>query len=296
MPSLRKLTIGSTFGPNRSHDFYVSWSLPNLKYLGFTNFIPKPVFRQNLSYCHMKFTLGFQPETLKLFLQSLTSLETLEIEFVDIDDVADGDSDSEEDDDGNNDSVQEDLSSLVSSISSFSFSVVGKTSVPFTRRVLRTIRLNITEMLFTIIYPKCYCPDDYCYEIEGRRENLLKSMRHFPMLKKLHLRFPGPDADHGFGFDFGQILILVPQSLENLQIEARGHTSYIGGWDHTAVRLHTLQFRNCDRLDLDFIGAVRERFLFYNVVIGKVEVVHCRLIEEEDLRDSFPKSEVVWIP
>ncbi|KAH8104212.1 hypothetical protein DFH11DRAFT_195062 [Phellopilus nigrolimitatus] len=288
MPGLRKLTIRNGFG---HHLFYVSWCLPSLKYLGFTDFIPEPVFRQNLSYCHMKFTVRFQPEELDHFLQSLTSLKTLEIELVGINDIVDSDSDDEDDDDDDDDgSIQEDLSSRISSIS---FSVVGKTSVPFARRVLRTIRLNVTEMLFTIVYPKC-CDHDNYYKIHCRREDLLKSMRHFPMIKKLHLHFSGPDADYDLGF--GQVLRHAPQSLENLRIEAPGHTFFMPVCNHTTPELRTLHFSNCDRIDLVNLAEVRDNFDYDDVVIGKVEVAGCRLIEEEKLRDTFPDSEVVWKP
>ncbi|KAH8106423.1 hypothetical protein DFH11DRAFT_1237718 [Phellopilus nigrolimitatus] len=290
MPGLRKLTISSTFGHYLSHHFYVSWSLPNLKYLGFTNFIPKPVFRQNLSYCYMEFKDFFGPEELKLFLHSLTSLKTLEIELNRVF-ASDSHSDDEWESDDDDDSVQGGLNSRVSSIASFSFSIIGRTSKTYARRVLEAICPYVTEMSFSIVYPECYDHHDYA-ETSFRRACHLKPMRHFSMLKKLHLRLSGPDTDHSFYLR--EILPHVPR-LENLRIEAPGHT-LMPVCDHTTPELRALHFSNCDKMHIDFLTAVRDEFLCGNVVIGKVEVVGCRLIDEETLRDAFPNSEVVWRP
>ncbi|KAH8106436.1 hypothetical protein DFH11DRAFT_1640112 [Phellopilus nigrolimitatus] len=285
MPCLRKLTINDAYMPTRSLPFYESWTLPNLKYLGFTNFIPKPVFRQNLSCCHMKFIEFFEPEELKHFLQSLTSLETLEIELVDLS-VDDEDNDDEEND-GNDNSVQEDLSS----ISSFSFSVIGETSVPFTTRVLEAIHPKVTEMLFTIVHPKCDNRDDYS-KIHSRRACLLEAMQHFPTLKKLHLHFSGPDDS--YYIDLGEILPLMPR-LETLRIEAPRH-SLMPLHNYTPARRRAIRFCNRDSLYLGRRKAGCDAVVYNNVVIGRFEVVGCCLDDEEIFRGAFPNSEVVWIP
>ncbi|KAH8111988.1 hypothetical protein DFH11DRAFT_561049 [Phellopilus nigrolimitatus] len=288
MVNLRKLTINALGWPVDFSHFYRSWKLPNLKYLGFTNIVLEPVFRQNLSCCHIEFTGVFNPDLLTPFLRSLTSLETLEIDLVDIsvenEDVENEDSDDEEKNEDNNANVQEDLSSRISNIASFSFGVIGTTSIPFARRVLETIRPNVTEMSLAIVHPECNRDS----QIYWRGDYLLKSMRYFPIVEKLRIHLSGPND---YDLNFSTILLRLPQSLENLRFEAPGRTLSMDGCSFTLPRLRTLHFCDCDRMDLKFIEAVGENF---NRVIENVEVVCCRPVEEENVRGAFPSSEVVW--
>ncbi|KAH8106421.1 hypothetical protein DFH11DRAFT_1237631 [Phellopilus nigrolimitatus] len=278
MPRLRKLAVNRMCWPADALHFYASWCLPSLKCLEFTDVIPKPVFGQKLSHCHMKFSDCFQPETLKLFLQSLTSLKALEISLVNVEDDKYYEDEIDDDDD----------SPRISNIASFSFSIIGKTSFPFARCVLETTRPNVTEMSFTIVYRH----DAYDFQVYSERTYILESMRRFSMLKNLHLRFSGPNAD--YDLDFSRILHSLPRSLENLRIEAPGHIFWMPDCGYTVPQFRTLHFLNCDRMDLEFLEAARDDFLLNNVVIRKIEVAGCRLVDEDILRGAFPNSEVVW--
>ncbi|KAH8111953.1 hypothetical protein DFH11DRAFT_1610961 [Phellopilus nigrolimitatus] len=283
MANLRKLTVNADSWPIHAFDFHQLWCLPNLKCLESTNVVLKPVFRQNLSYCHFRFIGFFLPNHLKVFLQSSPSLETVEIE---IDDVFIDDEDDEDSDD-EDDNVQEDPSSRVSSIKYFSFTIIERASIPFARRVLEFSYPNVTEMSITILHSKWCCENHS--NIHWRRRHLLRAMRHFPMVKKLRLRLLGSNT---YDVDFSSILFRMPQSLESLQFEAPGHTLSMDGCGFALPRLRTLHFRNCDKMDLKFIEAVRDNF---NRVVENVEVVCCHPIEEENVRGAFPSSKVIWL-
>ncbi|KAH8106431.1 hypothetical protein DFH11DRAFT_1238212 [Phellopilus nigrolimitatus] len=286
MANLRKLTIKAY--SSETSDFYALWSSPNLKCLWLSDFIPAPGFQQ-ISYCHMTFTVDRPLDCLKRFLRSLSSLETLEIE---LDDLNSNEEERYEEENGvyDADDNYDYDSPWISNITSFSFSIIGKTLIPDARCILETIRLNVTEISLSIVYPKYY-PNN-CSKIYWRQLYFLQLIRHFPMLEKLQLHFSGPDPDYDLEFD--EILFRVPRTLQNLRIEAPGHILSMSGCGHTPLRLRTLQFRNCDRMDLEFLETVRHDFLLNDVVIGKVEVVGCRLVEEEKLQDAFPNSKVVW--
>ncbi|KAH8104242.1 hypothetical protein DFH11DRAFT_1749456 [Phellopilus nigrolimitatus] len=287
MANLRKLTIKAC--SSETSDFYALWSLPNLKCLWLTNFIPAQIFQQ-ISYCHMTFTVDRPLDCLKRFLRSLSSLETLEIELDNL--YSNEEEHYEEENDGYDaDDNYDDDSPWISNVVSFSFSVIGRTLIPDARRIFESIRLNVIELSLTIVYPKYHSYDSKIYR---RQMYFLKLIRHFPMVEKLELHLSGPDAD--YDLDFDEILFRVPRTLQNLRIEAPGHTLSMNGCDRTPPRLRTLQFRNCDRLDLQTLKTVHNNFLYDNVVIGNVEIVGCRLIDEESLRDAFPNTEVVWRP
>ncbi|KAH8104210.1 hypothetical protein DFH11DRAFT_1551339 [Phellopilus nigrolimitatus] len=208
------------------------------------------------------------------------AVNPLEISLVNVEDDKYYEDEIDDDDD----------SPRISNIASFSFSIIGKTSFPFARCVLETTRPNVTEMSFTIVYRH----DAYDFQVYSERTYILESMRHFPMLKNLHLRFSGPNAD--YDLDFSRILHSLPRSLENLRIEAPGHIFWMPDCGYTVPQLRTLHFLNCDRMDLEFLEAARDDFLLNNVVIGKIEVVGCRLVDEDMLRGTFPNSEVIWKP
>ncbi|KAH8106427.1 hypothetical protein DFH11DRAFT_1237953 [Phellopilus nigrolimitatus] len=292
MANLRKLTIQAY--SSETSDFYALWSLPNLKCLWLTNFIPAPVFQQ-ISYCRMRFTdNNWSLHYLSAFLRSLSSLETLEIE---LDNLTSNEVERyEEGYDGYDaDNNYDDDSPWISNVASFSFSVIGRTLIPDAKRILEAIRLNVTELSLTIVYPKYHL---YNSKVYWRQLYFLRLIRHFPMVEKLELHLSGPDPDPGLDPDyhlyFDEILFRVPRTLQNLRIEAPGHTLSMSGCDHTPPRLRTLQFRNCDRLNLQMLEDAHDGFLLNEVVIGKVEIVGCRLVEKEKLQDAFPNSEVVW--
>ncbi|KAH8104206.1 hypothetical protein DFH11DRAFT_194734 [Phellopilus nigrolimitatus] len=146
MPILEDLSIRCRSNSNFAH-VYASWSHKNAKRLKVTNFIPKPVFGQYLSYCHIKFTRMFDVECLLRFIGSL-SLKDLKIELVDISEA------------GYDGGIEEHAGVDISSITSYSFHVIGKISIMFARRVLRTIfPPNTVEMSFFVVYPN-FCEKD----------------------------------------------------------------------------------------------------------------------------------------
>ncbi|KAH8106441.1 hypothetical protein DFH11DRAFT_1640135 [Phellopilus nigrolimitatus] len=218
--------------------FYASWSLQNVKRL-------EPVFGQHLSSCHIKFTQMFDVECLL----------HLKIELVDI---------SEADIDG---VIEEHAGVDISSITSFSFHVVGKTSIMFARRVLCTIfPPNAIEI---------FCEMEVDIWPQTNQSLLLFPVQKFTMLKTLNLQFSGPG--YVYMLPLSTILHFVPSGLENVRLEAPHHI--------------------LDLLHLGFLEDLQRNLLRKGVQLERLEIVGCRpLVEEKDIRGNFPSLEIVWAP
>ncbi|KAH8106417.1 hypothetical protein DFH11DRAFT_1639990 [Phellopilus nigrolimitatus] len=262
--------------------FYASWSLRNVKRLEVTNFIPKPVFGQHLSSCHIKFTQMFDVEFLLRFIGSL-SLKDLKIELVDISEAGID--------------IEELAGVDISSITSYSFHVIGQTSNMFARSVLCTISPpKVVEMSLSIVYPGY--PEGGAESLTwSQREYLLDPLQKFSMLKILNLHFSGPAFEYAMCFNI--LFLGVPDSVENFRLEAPGHILDLGrfGPIENAPQLRTLCFCNCGGVESRFLRKVRRQLLRNGVPLERLEIIGCRpLIEEKDLRGDFPTLEIVWAP
>ncbi|KAH8104190.1 hypothetical protein DFH11DRAFT_1651188, partial [Phellopilus nigrolimitatus] len=292
MPVLEDLAI-SYHGFSHLVHFYASWSLESVTRLEVTDFIPMPIFGRHLSYCHLKFTRTFTVESLADFITGLPSLKTLKIELVDID----GSSDDEDEDEDMDVDDEGDAGLGISSITCYSFSVIGQTSISFARRVLIAIHPpNVAEMSFSIVYPS---REDFEDDQDAwwRRNSLLTPVRQFSKLKILNLHFSGPDSK--YSLVFSTILLRMPHGLESIRLEAPGHRLDMY-WlddadDYETPRLHTLRFSNCDGMQCSFLEEVRKDLLEDSVQIEKLEVIGCPFVKEEKLRAAFPTTELVWV-
>ncbi|KAH8106416.1 hypothetical protein DFH11DRAFT_1237383 [Phellopilus nigrolimitatus] len=285
MPILEDLSIGYR-GYFQFGKLYASWSFENIKRLQVTDFVPNLVFGKHLSFCHLKFTLSFPVGCLVRFLAGLTSLKTLKIELVDIEE------DMDMDDDG-------DASLENSAITCYQLHVIGLTWISFAERVLDAIHPpNLVEMTLSIVYPS-RVDFETDYSASSRRKDLLAPVRQISTLKILNLQFQGPDSK--YELVFSTILLRMPHGLESIRLEAPGHIldmywmDYMGDYEAEAPRIRTLRFRNCDGMKCSFLEKVRKDLFDDGVQIERFEVIGCPLVGEEELRASFPTMEVVWV-
>ncbi|KAH8104205.1 hypothetical protein DFH11DRAFT_194722 [Phellopilus nigrolimitatus] len=215
MPILEDLSIGYR-GYFQFGKLYGSWSFENIKRLQVTDFVPNLVFGKHLSFCHLKFTLSFPVDSLVRFLAGLTSLKTLKIELVDIEEDMDND-----DDGGGGASLGN------SAITCYQLHVIGLTWISFAERVLDAIHPpNLVEMTLSIVYPS-RVDFETDYSPSSRRDDLLAPVHQISTLKILNLQFQGPDSKYKLVFS-----TILLRSGEHL---ARGARAYIG---HVLDGLH----------------------------------------------------------
>ncbi|THH10123.1 hypothetical protein EW145_g1546 [Phellinidium pouzarii] len=266
LPSLHKLSVEYCRHDPLLHS-YDSRILPNLKQLKVTNFVPRPILATNMTCCSLKYTSHFDILSLADFLGVASSLKDLTLELGHITSTAM--------------SSPADRYPLVTNTNVLSLNLnVLRHCSPLAPWVKDCIRLlNVIDMSMKI-----------------SNRAALPFLFDVPMLKNLRVKA----IDDGGYLSFGSILRYAPQNMTSLSLRAPNDTFGLdwGENEQRSVlpRLRTLHFIECDSMDHDFLKEVRAKFLKDGVEIEKVEVIKCREILRQTLRDIFPNSEVLDAP